>query len=335
MKIAVLGCGAIGGLFLGYLTRQGMEVTGIVKDYQKEAFDKEGLLIEGVEGKHCLQVSTDTSLKQAVDLAILSTKIDDVREVIAANREFLREANILTTQNGVRADYIINEYVAAERIITGIVMFGATFYPPNRVVHNFPGNLVLGNIFSLKSGGFQEARKALEGAFTISELENIKGAKYLKVFINLNNCIPALLGGSMQEVFSDIDCAKLAIRINREAFGVIKACGISLESLPGYPKERIQGLVTMPTDEAASIFSKIMTGLSKEPLYGSILQSIKRGRRSEIDYINGEITQLARANNTSAPLNEKIVDLVHRIEDSKIFLSKAELLAEIKGVPVP
>ncbi|MBU1112866.1 MAG: 2-dehydropantoate 2-reductase, partial [Candidatus Omnitrophica bacterium] len=82
-------------------------------------------------------------------------------------------------------------------------------------------------------------------------------------------------------------------------------------------------------DEAAGLFSKIMTNLSKQPLYGSILQSIRRGKKSEIDYINGEIIQLARDNNDQAPLNTKIVELVHKVEAGADFLSKQELL---KGV---
>ena len=134
----------------------------------------------------------------------------------------------------------------------------------------------------------------------------------------------------MQEVFSDLDLAKLAIKLNKEAFNIIIKSNIELESLPTYPKERIQGLVNMPIDEAASLISKIMTNLSKEPLYGSILQSIRRERKSEIDYINGEIVHLATAKGLKARLNKKIVELVHKVEKDKKFLTKQELLSEIK-----
>ena len=118
----------------------------------------------------------------------------------------------------------------------------------------------------------------------------------------------------------------MAINLNKEAYAVITKATIKLESLPAYPKERIEGLVNMPLDQAAGLFSKIMIGLSREPLYGSILQSIKRGRISEIDYINGEIVRLARSLKVEAPLNKKIVELVHKVEDSGKFLSKKELL---------
>ena len=75
-----------------------------------------------------------------------------------------------------------------------------------------------------------------------------------------------------------------------------------------------------------------MQGLSKEPLYGSILQSIKRGKSSEIDYINGEFIYLAKINKASAPLNEKLVEMVHVVERTKKFFTKRELIESLKEI---
>ncbi len=210
-------------------------------------------------------------------------------------------------------------------------MFGSTFYAPNEVVHNFEGNLIVGNIFDKEVEDFNKVIDFLTPAFKITELKNIRGAKYLKLLINLNNCIPACLGVSMQEAFADIEISKLAIKLNREAYSVLKESGIELASLPNYPKERIEGLVSMDIEEAGGIFSKVMSTLSREPLYGSILQSIKRNKLSEIDYINGEIIKIASDNKLEARLNSKMVDLVHRIEENKKFLSKKELLEKMEA----
>jgi len=316
----------------GYLSKEGRDVIGIVKEYQKEPLSNEGLNIEGVRGSHNIKLKVDTQLKEEVDLAIVTTKTNNVEEIIKENSKFLRKATIVSTQNGVQADWVLNTFFPEENLISGIVMFGATFYPPNKVVHNFEGDLILGNIWDEKVFNLDKVKEFFNPTFNTVILENIKGAKYLKLFINLNNCIPAILGKSMQEVFADLDLAKLAIRLNKEAFDVISNYGIALQSLPTYPKERIQGLVSMPLDEAAGLFSKIMTNLSKEPLYGSILQSIKRGKKSEIDYINGEVFHLAIANKSKAPLNEKIVALVHEVEETSKFFSKEELLSQMRNI---
>ncbi|MCK4912100.1 MAG: ketopantoate reductase family protein [Candidatus Omnitrophica bacterium] len=330
MKVAVLGCGAIGGLFLGYLTEESPDVVGVVKDYQLESLLGEGLIVESARVKSIYKVKVDNQLKEKVDLAIFSSKIGDLETLIKANLEYLKDATVISTQNGVSADYILNKYFPEEKIISGIVMFGATFYRPNRVIHHFKGNLTVGNIFGKEVAKIKEVVDFLKFGFDVSISNKIKGAKYLKLFINLNNCLPAILGLSMQETFSDLDLAKIAIKLNKEAYDVVKNSGIELADLPTYPKARLEGLVSINTEEAAGIFSKVMTSLSKEPFYGSILQSIKHNKPSEIDYINGAIVDLATKNNLRAPINIRIVKLVHRVEKAKRFYTKEELLKELR-----
>ena len=143
--------------------------------------------------------------------------------------------------------------------------------------------------------------------------------KYLKIFVNANNCISAILGVSMQEAFSDIDVSRISINIWREGLEVISKAGITLVSLPDFPLERLTKLTGIPSLEAAKIYSGIMSSLSKEPLYGSILQSIKRGKSSEIDYINGEFVRIAKNCAITAPLNEKLVSMVHEVEKNGSF----------------
>ncbi|MDE2028170.1 MAG: hypothetical protein KGJ11_06485, partial [Candidatus Omnitrophica bacterium] len=67
--------------------------------------------------------------------------------------------------------------------------------------------------------------------------------------------------------------------------------------------------------------NKTLTGLSKESLYGSILQSIMRGKNSEIDFINGEIVQLGSHFKIPTPLNSRVVDMVHEVERTHQYFS--------------
>ena len=156
----------------------------------------------------------------------------------------------------------------------------------------------------------------LDKAFPAIISEEIKGMKYLKIFANANNCLPGIIGKNMQEVFSDLDISRISIAIWREAFQIIDKAGINLVSLPGFPVENITKLTSMPVADAARVFSGIMKSLSKEPLYGSILQSIMRGRLSEIDYINGVIVRQGQELGIPVPVNTILVDLVKTIEAS-------------------
>ena len=123
----------------------------------------------------------------------------------------------------------------------------------------------------------------------------------------------------------------MSIRLLREALAVVDRAGVELESLPDFPVARLRALTIMPLAEAGEIFSKTMTNLSREPLFGSILQSIKRGKPSEIDYFNGEIVYLGEKIGVDVPLNKKLVGMVHGVEESGRFLSPEEILNETGG----
>lgn len=326
MKIAVIGAGAIGGLVAGYLKLRDQVISLVGHTDSVKAIKENGLQISGVRGNFNVKLAVAEKLDFKPDLAILATKTQDIETAIKDNLSFLKKSLILTTQNGMRADEIVARFVPEENIISSIVMFGSTLLGPGVIVHNFEGSWILGRIFGKIDTKVAEISELLNKIFPTIASEEIKGTKYLKVFVNANNCIPAILGLTMQEAFADINISSVSIAIWKEGLDIIDKLGIKLVSLPDFPLERLTKLTALPTSEAAKIFSGIMTSLSKEPLYGSILQSIKRNRPSEIDYINGEFVRLAKENNLHCPLNEKLVEMVHRVEETKNFFSKEELI---------
>lgn len=332
MKIAVLGSGAIGGLVAGYLKSLALDVTLLGHSDSVKAIKENGLQISGARGNLSLKIDVASNLDYRPDLVILSTKTQDIEVALKDNLKFIQGASLLTTQNGIQADDIVARYVNKENIISSIVMFGATYLEPGKIVHNFEGSWIIGRIFNRNDERVIEISGVLNKVFPTIVAEDLKGMKILKIFVNANNCIPAILGVSMQEAFQDSRISQISIAIWKEGLDIVKKSGIGLVSLPDFPLERLVKLTSLPSLEAAKIFSGIMANLSKEPLYGSILQSIKRGRASEIDYINGEFINLARANNLTAPLNEKLVQMVHSVEDSKIFFSKEELIDATKNL---
>ena len=129
----------------------------------------------------------------------------------------------------------------------------------------------------------------------------------------------------MQETFADTDLCRLSILLLKEGLAIVQKSGIQLVSLPQFPVERIYGMANMPLEQAAGIINKTLTTLSKEPLYGSILQSIMRGRVSEIDYINGQVLKMVRSPKDEAPLNARAVEMVHRVEQQKKYFTIDEI----------
>lgn len=331
-KIAVIGAGAIGSLVAAYLKLKNKDVVLIGSQDSVKAIKESGLRVSGARGECRVDIDVYPWLDKEYDLVILAVKTQDVEKTLKDNSEFLKTSLVLTTQNGVQADKISSRYIPKENIIFSIVMFGATYLEPGKVIHNFEGNWVIGKMFNSDDGKIALAAVLLNEIFPVTIARDIRGMKFLKIFVNANNCIAAILGVSMQEAFRDLEISRISIAIWKEGLDIIKRSGINLVSLPDFSVEKLTQLAEMPLDQAAGIFSGIMANLSKEPLYGSILQSIKRGRLSEIDYINGEFVNIARENFLKAPLNEKLVEMVHQVEAAHRFFSKEELILAIESI---
>lgn len=332
MNIAVIGAGAIGSLVAAYLVDKGKDAILISRPEQIPAIQENGIDIKGVRGNFKINLEAQPILSKNVDLVIFAVKTQDVVKAAIENQRYIQDAIVLTTQNGVLADSLLSKIIDKNKIISSIVMFGSTYLEPGRVIHNFEGSWILGNPFGPNGENVYKVCDILREAFNVVESEDIMGMKYLKIFVNANNCVPAILGVSMQEAFKDLEISRIAISIWREGLDVVNKAGIKLTSLPDFPLERLVKLTAMPSLEAAKVFSQMMVNLSKEPLFGSILQSIQRGKTSEIDYINGEFVAIAKKNDFSAPLNEKLVEMVHEVEKNRKFFSKEELILSTKAL---
>jgi len=330
MKVAVIGAGAIGGLVAAYLVDKGEQVLLVAHPKQVAPISQNGLTIEGVRNRLCVELPVKSRLDEEVDLAIIATKTPDLEKAITQNLEYLKDVNIVSVQNGVRGDKMIAERLGADRLFASIVMFGATYLAPGKIVHNFEGDWIIGQTNSGTREMLHEIIEVTSRIFPSPVSSDIGGMKWLKLFINANNCLPAILGKSMQETFSTIPVCKISVRIWQEGLELVNKAEIALSSLPTFPVERLSQLVSMPLDESAKIFSAIMVNLSREPLYGSILQSIKRKRPSEIDYINGEFVNLAASIGQKASLNERLVQMVHDVEKSGKFLSEDTVVEQTR-----
>lgn len=268
MKIVVIGSGAIGSLVAGYLKLKDRDVSLIGRPDAVMAIKNNGLNIKGVRGEFNISIGASERLSDAPDLAILAVKTQDIDESLSANKDLLKDAIVVTTQNGVQAEVIASRYIPKENIVSSIVMFGSTYLEAAKIVHNFEGSWIIAKAFGRNNDLVEKAKDILSESFSMVVSDNIRGMKYLKVFVNANNCIPAILGMSMQEAFRDHSISRISIAIWKEGLSLVGKSGISLTSLPDFPVERITKLTAMPIDEAAKIFSEIMSNLSQEPLYG-------------------------------------------------------------------
>ncbi len=147
-KIAVIGSGAIGGLVAGYLKVKGEDVSLVGQRASVEAIKENGLQISGARGKFKVKIDIADKLNYEPNLIILATKTQGIDSALKDSPQFIKSATLLTAQNGVRGDDIAVKYIPKENIISSIVMFGATYLEPAKIVHNFEGSWILGRPFA-------------------------------------------------------------------------------------------------------------------------------------------------------------------------------------------
>ena len=327
MKIAVIGAGAIGCVAGAMLHEKGHAVTLVSRDpRQVRAINHNGLSIDGIAGGRNYVIYAARTLEFMPDLTLIAVKTQDM-EAACRQMAGMGDFPVLTMQNGLMADEIAGRILGSKRIVSSVVMFGATYKEPGRVTYNFPGGLVIGKAFGRDGGGIVEkVGKILSAAFEVHVTENIQAVHRAKLILNLNNAVACILGKDLQETFSEDEVCSLGLSLMREAWDVFEAAGSEMADLPDLPLEKLKSLLCAPKEIGPKIYGNIMRGLSHLPLPGSVLQSVMRGRDSEVDYLNGEVVREADRTGREARLNGKAVELVKEIEKTNRYLSVDEML---------
>src|SRR4030042_1722461 len=101
---------------------------------------------------------------------------------------YLKDVPVISVQNGVRAERIIAERLGAQRLFPSIVMFGATYLAPGKIVHNFEGDWIVGQANAGPNDMLHEITKVTSKIFPSPDSGAMGGIKWLKLFITATNC---------------------------------------------------------------------------------------------------------------------------------------------------
>lgn len=320
-RIAVIGAGAVGSTIGALLKRAGQDVFLIGRPEQVIAMRKRGLHIDGALGRFTVQVPAAEKLDFRPDLALLAVKTQDVVPAVKASLPFLTDVPLVTLQNGLRSDDLVAGVMPPHQIVSAVVSIIATYLTPGAVTIISPGSLVIGHPFAATESFLPMVADILNQAIPTRTSANIRGAHWLKLLVNVNNALPAITNFTVQEVYADPYLSQLVIRLLREGLAVVQRAGIKLESLPDVSVTLIRLLGRLPVRLAAYLASaKVRRTVSTLPVLGSTLQSLRRHRSTEIDYLNGEIVRLGSEVGVPTPLNAVVVKMVHRVEKQGRFL---------------
>lgn len=332
MHIAVFGAGSVGGYVGGMMAKAGLDVT-LLDGWHDHvvAMRTEGLKLSGTQGEHtipvqCLHLHEVHRLaRKPIDLAILAVKSYDTAWITTMLQDYLAPGGfVLSMQNGMNEETIAR-IIGWERV-AGCVLntIGVEATGPGAVLRWMkpapPGYSVF-RVGEAHGGTTRRATAAAEALGTVDNAvvtANLWGERWSKLVNNATaSGIGPLTGMSILEMFADPMARRLSIAVGREGVRVGLASGFNLEKISGIAPD---GWVSEAPDAVASIEAALLGWQQRFGPEGqaSTLHDIRRGRRTEIDSINGLIARQASRIGLTAPLNAALTDQVRRLERGEI-----------------
>ncbi|NMC39341.1 MAG: ketopantoate reductase family protein [Bacteroidales bacterium] len=326
LSFLVLGAGAVGGITAALMKKNGYDVEIICKyDEYASLISNHGLNVKGYCGSFSVKIPAYSSAKildNKKDVILHATKATDMADAALESAFLLKENGcFVSMQNGIVEDKLMA--VAENKRVVGCVTgWGATMESQGNLIMTSAGDFILGYPDRPPDESLSLVAEALSSVVPVKITDNIMGHLYSKLIIN--SCITslgAICGLYLGEMLSMAKIRRIFIEIIRESMAVADRMKIHVEVFGGRLdfKKFIEGAGSV-SDLRRHLMIRLI-GFKYRRLKSSSLQSLERGRPTEIDYLNGYIVRNAEKHNIEAPVNKAIVRIIHEIEAKKRVIS--------------
>ena len=320
ISIAVIGAGAIGGITAGYLSLAGYDVEIVCKHQEKvEQARNKGLHITGVRGERFVKikaVATVGELSGKKDIVLVVTKAYDMPDAARNALPFLKEdSTVVSMQNGICVEAMA-EIVGKERTVGCVIGWGANMLEDGTLRMTSEGEFVIGGLQPDKD--LSQLEEVFGSVIQTRISQNIIADLYTKLIIN--SCISSmgvLCGLSLGEMLKMSIARNIFINIMREAIYVANAMKLHVPPFGG----KLDYYSLIKGNGPVAVFKRYLLiriiGFKYRRLKSSSLQSLRRGKPTEIDYFNGYIVKKGKELGVPNPVNERTVQMVKEIEAGK------------------
>ncbi|MFC7157503.1 ketopantoate reductase family protein [Halomarina halobia] len=301
MRVGILGAGALGGLFGGYLAADGADVTLVdVWEDHVAAINAEGLLIERPDRddlRVTVPATTDPDSVGPVDVLFVFVKSHHTREALRDAATLHDEGTLVVTlQNGLTNMDTIREFVAEERLLGGATTMGSSTEGPGHLLHTGWGETKLGGVD--RSAAERIARMLNAADLRTTVVDDPEPHIWSKQFVSVGIKPVAALTGLLDGPLSELEePAHVMETLVTEAAAVARAKGIEI-------------LLDDPVAETHR------TCRINYDTTSSMLEDVTLGRRTEIDHINGAIVEYGEEVGVDTPYNRMATALVKGKEHS-------------------
>jgi 2-dehydropantoate 2-reductase len=320
MRIAVLGSGAIGSVVGGMLTKAGHDVT-LVDQWPEHvgAMKQIGLRLSGTCGEHlvpvrALHLHELQSVSEPFDAVFLAMKSYDTEWGAALAAQYLKQPDgvVVDFQNGIN-DERVAAVVGRERTLGCVIAISAGMYEPGHAIRTDTGQVgfYIGELDGRDTPRAQELARVLSTVALTKVTANLWGQRWSKLAVNcMGNALAGLSGLGSAELRVEPGPRRVSIQLGAEVVRVGRAHGHTIEPLiGGIDAQRVvdaaEGRGLGEVESALAAEAKRRTG--GRP---SLLQDVMKGRRTEVEFLNGHVSAEGRKVGVPTPFNDAIVTAV-------------------------
>jgi 2-dehydropantoate 2-reductase len=327
-RILVVGGGAIGGITAAKLAQGdiGRVVVLDTNEAHVARLRDPGLTIEEEGGESTVPLEAVTSageLDGDFDFALIAVKSPFHRAALEPLAATGKVASFVSLGNGLIQDRMA-EIVGADRLLACIVEWGGNNLGPGRVVRDTVAPMVVGELDGEERDRTRRLAECLEAVGAVRLTDNMRGQIWSKLLVN-SSCtgLSAVSGLRYGGVADHEDGRRALYEIWAEGVAVAEAEGVELdEVLDVQPHELVE------RDDAALDRLMAIAGNTKP----SMLQDLEQGRATEVDVVNGGVAERGRAHSIPTPYNDRVVELVHLMEEGQRSPSPDELTGLVRAL---
>ncbi len=319
MKIAVIGAGAIGGVTAAYMARGGIDATLVCK--RKNIADTirgTGLHIAGKRGEYFIKlkaVPDISDLDGKFDYCLIATKANDLENAAFNVLPYLADDGLVVSmQNGICIDALA-KVVGRERAAGVVVTWSCTMCGDAFLEITGEGGFILGMINGCNDPRIIKLKQALDKVAPTTITDHILSEMYSKLVINSGiTCGGAMTGQTLGKMLMTKRARLFFINIVKEDIALADAMKLTVPPFGGkldYYKFTKGNTMLSRLRRHVILF---LMGVKYWKLKSSSLTSVQRGGRTEVDYLNGWISNKGDALNVPTPVNDRVVKIIKEIE---------------------
>ncbi|GKQ56117.1 2-dehydropantoate 2-reductase [Bradyrhizobium sp. Ce-3] len=311
--IGIAGAGSIGCFVGGMLAASGRRVALLARPRLIQEVTAHGLRLSSFDGSQQtvsadrLVLSDDPSMLRAVQTLLVTVKSADTGEIAELiGRHAPADAVVISLQNGVGNVPVLRDRLPRRTVLGGMVPFNVVALGDGRFHRSTSGDIVIA-----QDDSGTAARLSAPG-LAIEATSNIDGVQWGKLIVNLNNALNALSNIPLRQQLAQRGWRQLLADQMAEGLAAVRAEAIAPVLPTPLPSSWMPALLRLPD----ALFDMLLGRTMKiDPeARSSMWEDLQRGRRTEIDYLQGVIVAIADRRGLKAPLSRRVIALIRQAE---------------------